>query len=141
LAEHLWDRAYDDLKKQDAALIQAYEKILSNKLNEATGSEQNIIAQHDAHARRNQMRQLIYDGLNKTAKEAKVKEVIGIAISTKDIITNAVQAVPKAALAWTGVCMALEVILPRERDRYHTESKCTDNIDDAKSHSSNKGQS
>lgn len=115
LAEHLWDRAYDDLKKQDAALIQAYEKILSNKLNEATGSEQNIIAQHDAHARRNQMRQLIYDGLNKTAKEAKVKEVIGIAISTKDIITNAVQAVPQAALAWTGVCVALEVILPRER--------------------------
>ncbi|PKK47848.1 hypothetical protein CI102_8172 [Trichoderma harzianum] len=110
LAEHLWDRAYDDLKKQDAALIQAYEKILSNKLNEATGSEQNIIAQHDAHARRNQMRQLIYDGLNKTAKEAKVKEVIGIAISTKDIITNAVQAVPKAALAWTGVCMALEMM-------------------------------
>ncbi|KAK0756825.1 hypothetical protein N5P37_010343 [Trichoderma harzianum] len=110
LAEHLWDRAYDDLKKQDAALIQAYEKILSNKLNEATGSEQNIIAQHDAHARRNQMRQLIYDGLNKTAKEAKVKEVIGIAISTKDIITNAVQAVPQAALAWTGVCMALEMM-------------------------------
>ncbi|KAH0523411.1 hypothetical protein TsFJ059_008419 [Trichoderma semiorbis] len=109
-AEHLWDRAYDDLKKQDVALIQAYEKILSNKLNEATGSEQNIIAQHDTHARRNQMRQLIYDGLNKTAKEAKVKEVIGIAISTKDIITNAVQAVPQAALAWTGVCVALEMM-------------------------------
>ncbi|KAL6824273.1 WD40-repeat-containing domain protein [Trichoderma sp. SZMC 28015] len=111
LAERLWDRAYDDLKKQDAALIQAYEKILSNKLNEANGSEQqNIIAQHDAHARRNQMRQLIYDGLNKTAKEAKVKEVIGIAISTKDIITNAVQAAPQAALAWTGVCVALEMM-------------------------------
>ncbi|OPB39830.1 Vegetative incompatibility protein HET-E-1 [Trichoderma guizhouense] len=49
------------------------------------------------------MRQLIYDGLNKTAKEARVKEVIGIAISTKDIITNAVQAAPQAALAWTGM--------------------------------------
>ncbi|KAL6816923.1 WD40-repeat-containing domain protein [Trichoderma camerunense] len=110
LAEYLWDRAYDDLKKQDAALIQAYEKILSNKLDEATGSEQNIIAQHDAHTRRKQMRQLIYDGLNKTEKEAKVKEVIGIVLSTKDIITNAVQAVPQAALAWTGVCVALEMM-------------------------------
>ncbi|KAF3060313.1 hypothetical protein CFAM422_011473 [Trichoderma lentiforme] len=110
LAEYLWDRAYDDLKKQDAALIQAYEKILSNKLDEATGSEQNIIAQHDAHTRRKQMRQLIYDGLNKTEKEAKVKEAIGIVLSTKDIITNAVQAVPQAALAWTGVCVALECI-------------------------------
>lgn len=56
------------------------------------------------------MRQLIYDGLNKTAKEARVKEVIGIAISTKDIITNAVQAAPQAALAWTGVCVALEMM-------------------------------
>lgn len=129
-AEHLWDRAYDDLKRQDAALIQAYERILSNKLNEAIGSEQNIIAQHDALTRRNQMRQLIYDGLNRTAKEAKVKEVIGIAISTKDIITNAVQAVPQAALAWTGVCVALEVILPRERetDKYRTDSKCIDKM-------------
>ncbi|KKP00858.1 hypothetical protein THAR02_07036 [Trichoderma harzianum] len=49
------------------------------------------------------MRQLIYDGLNKTAKEAKVKEALGIVISTKDIITNAVQAAPQAALAWTGM--------------------------------------
>ncbi|KAK4075003.1 uncharacterized protein Triagg1_4667 [Trichoderma aggressivum f. europaeum] len=109
LAEQLWDRAYDDLKAQDAALIQAYEKILSSKL-EATGSGQNIIAQNDAHTRRNQMRQLIHHGLNKTAKEAKLKEAIGIALSTKDIITNAVQAVPQAALAWTGVCVALEMM-------------------------------
>lgn len=127
LAEQLWDRAYDDLKAQDVALIQAYEKILSSKL-EATGSEQNIIAQHDAHTRRNQMRQLIHDGLNKTAKEAKVKEVIGVAISTKDIITNAVQAVPQAALAWAGVCVALEVILPLEREKEHTDSKCVNKM-------------
>ncbi|EHK15882.1 uncharacterized protein TRIVIDRAFT_195814 [Trichoderma virens Gv29-8] len=109
LAERLWDQAYDDLKKHDAALMQAYEQILSSKLGGVT-SEQNIIAQSDTHARRNQMRQLIREGLNKTAKEAKVKEAIGTAISARDIISSALQAAPQAALAWAGVCVALEVI-------------------------------
>ncbi|UKZ82089.1 hypothetical protein TrVFT333_009873 [Trichoderma virens FT-333] len=102
LAERLWDQAYDDLKKHDAALMQAYEQILSSKLGGVT-SKQNIIAQSDTHARRNQMRQLIREGLNKTAKEAKVKEAIGTAISAKDIISSALQAAPQAALAWAGV--------------------------------------
>lgn len=127
LPERLWDRAYDDLKIHDAALVQTYESILSRKLGgqgfdaPVTESEQNIIAQDDTHARRNQMRQLIHEGLNKTATEAKVKGAIGTAtefiFSAKDIISSAVQAVPQAALAWTGVCVALEVSLSRERAR------------------------
>lgn len=121
LPERLWDQAYDDLKIHDAALVEAYEKILSRKLSgqefnsPVAESEENIIAQGDAYSRRKQMRNLITDGLDKTAEEAKIKSSIGTAtefiFSAKDIISSAVQAVPQAALAWTGVCIALEVMI------------------------------
>lgn len=120
LPEQLWDQAYDALKIHDAALVQAYERILSRNLrgqgfsSPVIDSEENVIAQDDAHARRTQMRRLIDEGLDKTAREAKIKETIGTAtqfiFSAKDIISSAVQAAPQAALAWTGVCVALEVI-------------------------------
>jgi N-terminal domain of NWD NACHT-NTPase len=115
--ERLWDRAYDSLKKEETALLQAYEKILSHKLHDdgsgsAAESQSNTIA-HDPDTRRGQMKLLIDAGLDKTAREAKVKEGIGAAMdivqSAKDIISSAVQAMPQAALAWTGVCVALEV--------------------------------
>ncbi|KAK6447814.1 hypothetical protein FP744_10004064 [Trichoderma asperellum] len=112
LPERLWDQAYDDLKIHDAALVQAYEKILSRNLcgqgfnSPITESEKNMIAQ-DARTRRSQMRQLIDEGLNKTAREAKIKETIGTAtqfiLSAKDIISSAIQTAPQAALAWTGM--------------------------------------
>ncbi|KAK1776004.1 NACHT domain-containing protein, partial [Copromyces sp. CBS 386.78] len=50
----------------------------------------------------------------KTEKEAKVKESLGVAVdivlSAKNIISAAIQAVPQAALAWTGICIALEML-------------------------------
>lgn len=120
LPERLWDEAYDALKIQDAALIQAYEKILSRRLcdqgfnSPVTDAEENIIVQDNALTGRTQMRRLIDEGLNKTAREAKIKETIGMAtqfiISAKDIISSAIQTAPQAALSWTGVCVALEVI-------------------------------
>ncbi|RYP47535.1 hypothetical protein DL768_006412 [Monosporascus sp. mg162] len=113
LSERLWDRAYDDLKLKEAPLIQAYEKILSRKLcgreldSPVDESEPNAIAQDDRRARQSQMRQLIRAGLEKTSREAKVKENIGTAIqvvlSMKSMISSAVQVVPQAALAWTGM--------------------------------------
>jgi hypothetical protein len=53
------------------------------------------------------MKQLVDIGLDKTAFEAKVKDDIGVA--THVAISSAVQAVPQAALAWTGICLVLEV--------------------------------
>lgn len=59
------------------------------------------------------MEQLVHISLNKTAQEAKVKESLGptmdIVLSTKNTISFAIQAMPQAALAWTGVYIALEV--------------------------------
>ncbi|UKZ64546.1 uncharacterized protein TrAtP1_005761 [Trichoderma atroviride] len=60
------------------------------------------------------MRRLIDEGLNNTAREAKIKETIGTAtqfiFAAKDIISSAIQTAPQAALAWSGVCVALEMI-------------------------------
>ncbi|KAJ4357089.1 Vegetative incompatibility protein HET-E-1, partial [Neurospora sp. IMI 360204] len=76
-------------------------------------SQPNIIAQNNSDRRR-QMTQLINAGLAKTEREAKVKESCGKVVDgvlrTKNIISAAIQAVPQAALAWTGICIALEML-------------------------------
>lgn len=122
LPEHLWDRAYDELKENETnevALVQAYEKILSRHLrdrdpaSDSDVDEENIIAQDDPGARRAQMNQLVTSGLAKIKRETKIKESLDkgvqVVLSAKDIISSAIQTVPQAALAWTGVCVALEV--------------------------------
>ena len=123
LSVRLWDRAYNGLKREEKELVDAYEKILSRQLQDGLDSEVpesqlNIIAQNDSDARRRQMAELIRIGLKKTAGEAKWKESVGKAVDfvmkAKDIISSAIQAVPQAAFAWTGVLIVLEVSLPRK---------------------------
>lgn len=124
LSVRLWDCAYNGLKREEKELVDAYEKILSRQLRDGLGSEVpesqlNIIAQNDSDARRRQMTELIHAGLRKTAGEAKWKESVGKAanfvMKAKDIISLAIQAVPQAAFAWTGVCLVLEVSLPGKK--------------------------
>jgi hypothetical protein len=115
--ERLWDRAYDNLKADDSPLVSAYEEILSRELNGNASKEyqETVIEQTNPAIRRSQMIQLVQTGLMKTEKEAKVKQairdVMQPVLSAKDMIGSAVQAVPQAALAWTGVCLALQVCL------------------------------
>ena len=124
LPVRLWDRAYNDLKREETDLVDVYEKILSRQLQDGLGSvvpesQPNTIAQNNSDARRHQMTQLIHVGLNKIAREATVKEGLGVAmdvvLSARDIISSAIQAVPQAALAWTGICLTLEVRLSEGR--------------------------
>jgi hypothetical protein len=124
LPVRLWDRAYNDLQREETDLVDAYEKILSRQLQDGPGSavpesQPNTIAQTNSDARRRQMIQLIHTGLEKTAREATVKEDLGVAVnvvlSARNIISSAIQAVPQAALAWTGICLALEVRLSGRR--------------------------
>ena len=119
IAQRLWDRAYDDLKANGSALVPAYEKILSCELNEKAPKsgelkfQKNVIEQRDPAARRLQMGLLVQAGLKKTESVVKAKhgigEVVDVILSAKNIIELAVQTVPQAALAWTGVCFALQV--------------------------------
>lgn len=118
LPEQLWDRAYDTLKGEHGPLLLAYEKALSREFNgvdwdTVSESLDTIIEQKNPVKRRLQMTQLIRAGLKKTGKEANVKkaagEAIQVVLSAKDIIDSVVQNFPQAALAWTGVSLALQV--------------------------------
>ena len=59
------------------------------------------------------MRRLVQDGLHRIDNEANVKQSMedGIlaAMAVKEVVDKAIQAAPEAALAWVGVCFALEV--------------------------------
>ena len=119
--ERLWDLAYDNLKADQPKLVKAYEKFLSCKLDEnasssiASKSPESAIEQTNSETRRSQMSQLVQAGLKKTDAEAKLKQGIGnamqVILSAKDIIDSAIQTVPQAALAWTGVCFTLQMLL------------------------------
>jgi hypothetical protein len=124
LPARLWNQAYDQAKTSDSSTVDAYEKILSAQLNEQDtdasnltlsadlASQQNDIAQ-DAGKRWMQMQQLVQNGLRRTEKDAKVKQGmedgIQAAMVVKEIVGKAIQASPEAAVAWVGVCFALEV--------------------------------
>ncbi|KAL2195258.1 NACHT domain-containing protein [Corynascus similis CBS 632.67] len=95
LPAQLWDRAYNEVKREETELVDIYEKILSRQLQGGPGLavpefQPNIIAQNNPDTRRRQMTQLIYAGLERIEREAKVKEGLGmavdIALSAKNII-------------------------------------------------------
>jgi hypothetical protein len=108
LVERLWLRAYDDLKAEDATLVRNFEKILSYDLDTSLEG-----------TRKAQLSHLIRAGLERTEKEARVKkgmgDVLGVVLKAKGIVDSAIQAVPHAALAWSGACFVLEV---RSRTKY-----------------------
>ncbi|WPJ60798.1 hypothetical protein SMAC4_09902 [Sordaria macrospora] len=124
LSVKFWEDAYNEFKKEETELVNAYEKMLSRQLQSGSNSmmlesqpniksQPNIIAQNNLDRRR-QMMQLINAGLAKTEREAKVKEscggVVDVVLSVKKIISEAIQTVPQAALPWTGICIALEML-------------------------------
>jgi N-terminal domain of NWD NACHT-NTPase len=121
LPERLWNQAYDQAKAGDSSTVDTYETILSARLSQKhadpadpadLSSQQNEIEQNP-EKRWIQMRRLVQDGLHRTEKEANVKQGmedgIQAAMAVKEVVDKAIQAAPEAALAWVGVCFALEV--------------------------------
>lgn len=124
IPERLWNRAYDHAKESDAGIVDAYEKILSNRLyhgvvdNSDSFQSTKLEAQHNEIAegpekRRAQMHQLIQHGLRRTEKDARAKhgveENIRSLMVVKESVDKAIHASPEAAIPWVGVCIALEV--------------------------------
>ena len=117
----LWDLAYDSLKTDESTLVKAYEKVLSHELyvtdssSIPSKSQENAIEQTNRAIRRSQMSDLVQAGLRKTERLAKAKEGVGnviqVVLSANEIISSAVQSVPQAAAAWSGVCLALQILL------------------------------
>lgn len=99
--------------------MDAYERLLSNVLGEGDSSSadetppKNEIDQTNSETRRPQMLRFVQAGLKKTEGEDAVKHNIRgkmhAVISVKGLIDTAVKSSPEAALAWTGVCFALQV--------------------------------
>jgi hypothetical protein len=115
-ADEFWDEAYDKLKGQDSELIMAYEEILSHDYefgSDAKGADKNLIEQNGRPKRSSQMDRILQKVLDKTTKPNGVGKVfedaINVFLSLKDAIGFGLQPVPIAALAWTGVCMDLQV--------------------------------
>ncbi|KAK3307753.1 uncharacterized protein B0T15DRAFT_549545 [Chaetomium strumarium] len=117
LQERLWDEAYDGLKTNESKTVEAYEKILTRELKTRDPTSMNLATQRNEieqtqKGRRGQMAQIVRAGLERTAKEAAVKEGIQDGMqavyAVKQIVDTAVQASPEAAVAWVGICFALE---------------------------------
>lgn len=110
--EELWDKAYDDIKSDESKLFELYEAILSREL----GSSDGVGRKTTEHRRRSHMDRLLSAGLDKTAKLAHVEKSIGdainIVLSVKEAVGSALVAVPIAAAALTGVCVALQASFP-----------------------------
>ncbi|KAI0844300.1 hypothetical protein F5Y00DRAFT_256113 [Daldinia vernicosa] len=109
---------YKKIKTQGGATL--YETLLSRDLIEDLSStdeavQNNDIDQTDSERRRSQMHRLVQAGLEKTGKEATVKQNIQGAINyvspVKELIDMAVKSVPEAAIAWTDACFALQILM------------------------------
>ncbi|KAK0761160.1 hypothetical protein N5P37_006106, partial [Trichoderma harzianum] len=117
--EEIWDEAYDGLKAEQPQLMHIYEVILSNKLHDPNSdhpqseNETNTIATA-GDERRAQMLAIMQYGQNRVKREAKIKESVGEAMeivnSMKSIISTGIQAAPQAALPWSIVSMALDIV-------------------------------
>ncbi|KAF4474795.1 Vegetative incompatibility protein HET-E-1 [Colletotrichum fructicola Nara gc5] len=117
LKERLWNQAYDNLKRSESKLVEAYENLLSAELpgdshTPAASAENHI--KPDPQERWHQMELLVQVGLQKTKKEAEFKQkasdVIRVISPLTEVIGKAVQAAPEAAIAWVGVSFALEIL-------------------------------
>ncbi|KPM42909.1 Vegetative incompatibility protein HET-E-1 [Neonectria ditissima] len=117
LQERLWNQAYDGLKASESDMVETYEKILSRQLHggdsTSLASQKNEI-EEGQEGRSHQMKELVRIGLEKTAKNANIKQGIENGMQTATIVRGmvdkAIQASPEAAVAWVGVCLALDIL-------------------------------
>lgn len=119
----LWREAYDEVKKTNPKLVDAYESILSANWRDVQQPDSDPSGpplepvgddlSDNPEVRRRQMHELIQDGLNRTERQASVMEHLSEATeflrSVGDIVQAAVSGSSEAALAWVPVSMGLEV--------------------------------
>lgn len=112
--DELWHQAYDDLKAEEQKLLGGYEILLSTKLPLDQTNEANDQNQQN---KLSQINLLLDAALSKTAKinkiEGKFGKAIDVVLSISKPVGAGLSAVPAAAAAWAGICVALEVSLSR----------------------------
>ncbi|KAL3599804.1 hypothetical protein FPOAC2_04032 [Fusarium poae] len=119
LQERIWNQAYDKLKENEPKLVGVYEKILSAKLHgddpsSATRESTDNEIGETPRTRCGQMQQLVQAGLDRTQKQASIKQGIDEGLQAvqevRRIVDKALHAAPEAAVAWVGVCLGLEIL-------------------------------
>jgi hypothetical protein len=121
IAARLWNDAYEATRFERPDLVKHYEEVLCVQLGPPalsagkSGSGKGLIY-NDPEERAEQMRQLVDAGLERSRKQMdaaqNVSEGIRAIFAFKGVVDRAVQACPQAAVAWVGICFALEVRCP-----------------------------
>lgn len=119
IRRQIWNEAYDKVKDDEPDAVDAYEKILSTQLaagDTVPSADRNTtnVIRENAEARQAQMMTLVRKGLDKTEKEAKIKEefkeTIQLVNNVKDFVSIAVKSEPSAAVAWLGITTLIDLI-------------------------------
>jgi hypothetical protein len=118
LQEKIWNKTYDELRANEPKVVDAFEKIVSAELRrDETSAKSADRVTNDVttnrEARLHQMRQFVQNGIDRTKKEASIKQgiddVLQAVHAVRGIMDRAVHAAPEAAVAWATVCLGLEV--------------------------------
>jgi hypothetical protein len=121
ISARVWNDAYEATRVEHPGLVKQYEAVLYAELSPVTLSagKYNLgqwSISNDPDKRADEMRQLVYAGLERSRKQMdaaeNVSEGIRAIFALKGVVDKAVQACPQAAVAWVGICFTLEVRQP-----------------------------
>lgn len=103
------------MKTDQRGTVEAYERLLFELQNDG---DRSLTSNGTGKDKGRQMEELVEIGLRRTEKAAALAKKVGDGLQTvmtvKGLVSNAVQAAPAAAIAWVGVCFALEVSIPAQ---------------------------
>ncbi|KAJ4129051.1 hypothetical protein NW768_007582 [Fusarium equiseti] len=115
ISERLWKKAYSSL--DEPKVVEAYEAILQrvqHEWNTDTTPEDLQRLEHCKSPESRKMWRVVYSGLEKSKKQAKVKEsisdVMTIVDSIKGVVDKAVKYSSEASIVWAGVSLGLEIL-------------------------------
>lgn len=118
IRRQIWNEAYEKAKDDKRDTVDAYEKIRLAQLaagdaEPSTDRNATNIIEENAEARPAQMKTLVGQGLDKTEKEARIKERFNKGLqpinNIKDFVSVAVKSEPTAAVAWLGITTLMDV--------------------------------
>lgn len=111
-----WDKAYNELQKNEPGLVADYEKLVAQRFSpNAAFSKPSGNIETSYSNRRVQMEKIAQTAMDEAEREFKTKssldEGMKIVELARSVGGSIVQSFPQAALPWAGVCCALQVII------------------------------
>ncbi|KAF5543482.1 heterokaryon incompatibility protein het-E-1 [Fusarium mexicanum] len=117
IPERLWNKAYDILEEKEPEIVKGYQEILKLvqlEWDDTSAPEELQHLEYCKTVNSRQMWRLVYAGLEKSKRQAKLKESVSNVIETidnlKGIVDKAVKYSSEAAIAWAGVSLGLEIL-------------------------------